>query len=327
MSARLPVIGQDCQSCPLKSKCWDTSRNPRDEVLVINLLVCRLKLGIKREATTRLLLQLLQPKVNSIAAFIQRSCDCDDFEVVKLEVQSAVIEALLTDYKLGERAWPLHYLFARPRGVITGWTLRYIERRRRSKRFVSVGMTPDVDVEWTLNELNASVTQGRIQEAPVSYEETEETEELLTPFTAALAHVEDGVTLSAREYRVMRFCLNHSGDSRPGENGTPVSGLHIHLSERMGWDRSKVSRVYRQASAKVIEVVGHTERVLGLGPLPVAPQARRSRVLGLGREALSDEEAEALVAFADREGDTAACRAFGVHSKTIYLRRRNHEST
>ena len=324
MNARLPIISQDCQSCPLRTKCWNTSKNPSNEVLVINLLVCRLKLGIKREASTRLLLQMLQPKVNNIAAFIQSRCDVDDFETLSLEVQSAIIEYLLTDYKLGERAWPLHYLFARPKGVMTGWTMRYIERRRNEQRMVNVAFTPDVDFEHTVAALNSTVTNGRVQgSVPELIVEDPETPPATTPILRALDLVDDGLTLSAREYRIFRFCLSHAGDARRGENGTPVSGLHMHLAQQMGWDRSRVSRVFRQASAKIVDVTGYTERVLGVD-VPVDPRQRRNRMLGLDHDALSAEEGRALVQLAAKIGDAAACRAFGVHSKTVYFLRKRY---
>lgn len=324
MNARLPIISQDCQNCPLQTKCWNTSKNPSNEVLVINLLVCRLKLGIKREASTRLLLQMLQPKVNSIASFIQSRCDVDDFQSLKLEVQSAIIEHLISDYQLGERAWPLHYLFARPKGVITGWALRYIERRNGEQRMVSVAFTPDAEFEHTVTELNAAVTNGRVQSSVPEFISTAD-EPLPTsaPIHRALEFVEDGLTLSAREYRILRFCLTHAGDALPGDNGTPISGLHMHLAQRLGWDRSRVSRVFRQASAKIVDVTGYTERVLGV-EVPVDPGQRRNRLLGLEHDSLSEDEGRALVRLAAEIGDSAACRAFGVHSKTVYVLRKRY---
>lgn len=322
----MPIISQDCQACPLREKCWNMSKSPSDDVLVINLLVCRLKLGIKRESSARLLLKMLQPKVTSLANFINKRCDVDDFQTLQLEIQSAVIEYLLSEYKLGERAWPLHYLFARPRGVITGWAMKYIERKHSDARMMSMAVTPDVEFEASLAEYNAAVTQGQITSGP-HIEPADEPEPPATdvPVEDALKFVDDGMTLSAREYRVLRFCLSHAGDTLPGENGTPVSGLHVHLAQRMNWDRSKVSRVFRQASAKVVEVAGHTEKVLGVD-VSVDPVQRRNRMLGLGREALTESEGRALVALANEVGDTAACRAFGVHSKTVYVLRKRYNN-
>ena len=52
MTARLKVIdqthtAQDCARCPQLDKCWNLDAAPSEAALIINLLVCRLKRGIK----------------------------------------------------------------------------------------------------------------------------------------------------------------------------------------------------------------------------------------------------------------------------------------
>lgn len=253
--------------------------------------------------------------------YAQDRCRVDDPDSLLLELQSVAIEYLLTEYKLGERAWPLHYLFAWPKGVMTGWMLKYIEKRNSEQRGINVGLTPDVDFELVIDELNASVTSGHVRSAPSRpagvIEDPPEVD-----YAAAMRHVEDGVTLTSREYRVLRFCLRHAGDAH---GRSLVKGLHIFLSKQLAWGRSKVSRVFRLAAAKIVEVTGETERVLGLSESPTDQRNRRNRLLGLGHQALTDDEADALIDLAGRIGDAAACRAFGVHSKTIYLLRRRND--
>ena len=324
MSSRLPIISQDCQNCPFKSKCWDTSQDPRDEVLVLNLLVCRLKLGVKRDPTARLLLRMLQPKIEAIANFISRRCDVADRPELVAEIQSAIIEYLISEYKLGERAWPLHYLFAKPRGVITGWALKYIERRRaEQQRFANLSLTPDIEFEEAITELNAQITRGQIQSGPAALAPPEEPPEppARTPIAAALSHVDDGLTLNAREYRVLQFCLRHAGD---GE--TPVAGLHAYLATQLGLDRSTVSRVFRRACAKIIEVVGQMEIVLGVDLDREHNDQRRNRVLDIDRPPLTESEINGLLDLADAVGAPAACRAYGVHDKTLTVLRNRYRA-
>jgi hypothetical protein len=299
----LPVIKQDCQACPLRTKCWSESRSLTAEHRVINLLICRLKLDIKRETSTRLLLNMLQPKVNSIASYIARRCHVSDIETLRLEIQSAVIMHLMTDYQLGERAWPLHYLFAKPKGVITGWSLRYIEKQQRLQR----RETPlvDEDYSYAAHTSHPDISEGYIHDA--------------------LNLVEDGVTLSAREYRVFRFCLSHAGENNKSDESS-ITGLHRYFASYIQWDRSRVSRTFRRAAQKLIESTGHTDNVLGFDA-PVDPDKRRARVLGLGTDALTADEGRALVQLAHDVGVSVACQAFGVHNKTYYLFKERYAST
>jgi hypothetical protein len=324
--SRLPVISQDCQNCPLKRKCWNTSKAPSDEVLVINLLVCRLKLGIKRDAATRLLLQMLEPKVLQTVKFIERNCSVDDREGLKVEVQSTIVEYLLSEYKLGERAWPLHYLFSPKKGVMTGWALKYVEKQRMYARSMQLDTTDD-DLEWSLRETNAQVTAGQVLTGPpepfLEPEPEPEPEPQLTPVAQALQLVEDGATLTTREYRVLRFCLTQTGRYRGASQDT---NLHGWLAEAMSLDRSSgVSRVFRKAAAKLVEALGHTDRVLELETSGlVDPEQRRRRVLGLDGAALTESEGRALVSLADEVGAAVACQAFGVHDRTLYALRRRY---
>lgn len=322
----LLVIGQDCQNCPLRRKCWDTSKRPNDEVLVVNLLVCRLKLGVKRNASTRLLLQMLAPKVQQTVKFISRNCPVDDLEALKVEVQSTVIEYLLRDYKLGERAWPLHYLFSLKKGVMTGWALKYVEKQRMHARALYLDTTED-DLEWAIRDVNAQVTAGKVLTGPPAMTEpAKEPETSSTSVEAALRIVDDGVTLTAREYRVFRFCLAHPGRYR-GAN--QAINLHGWMSKAVKLDRSSgVSRVFRKASAKLIEALGQTDQVLQVETTGlVDPEQRRRRVLGLNGAPLSDAEGRTLVQLAESRGIATACQAFGVHDRTLYTLRKRHAST
>lgn len=325
--SRLPIIGQDCQSCPLQTKCWDTSRNPSDEVLALNLLVCRMKLGIKRDRSTKLLLQLLEPKVQSIVKFIYSKCNVPDRRTLHGEVQSQIVEYLLTEYKLGERAWPLHFLFARPKGVMTGWALRYIEKANSDQRVLAAGFEPGVEIEALVDDINASITSGWITQSPDTPPATDESDDLRSdiPLSSARRTVEDGVTLTTREYRVLRFMLTHAEDHGLFTATAPGYGMRSRLAQQLDWPKRTVSRIYQQACHKIIEAHGHTDKVLGLTQPPVNPAERRARVLKLDeRRPLTDDEALGLIQLADEIGSAAACQAYGVLDKTLITLRKRH---
>lgn len=324
---RLPIIGQDCQSCPLQTKCWDTSKNPSDEALALNLLVCRMKLGIKRDRSTKLLLQLLEPKVQSIVKFICSKCNVPDRRTLHGEVQSQIVEYLLTEYKLGERAWPLHFLFARPKGVMTGWALRYIERANSDQRVLAAGFEPGVEIESLVDDINASITSGRISQSPDVPSTTDEPDDLRSdiPLNSANRTVEDGVTLTTREYRVLRFMLTHAEDHGLFTATAPGYGMRSRLAQHLDWPKRTVSRIYQQACHKIIEAHGHTDKVLGLAQSPVDPGERRARVLKLDeRRPLTDDEALGLIRLADEIGNAAACQAYGVLDKTLIALRKRY---
>lgn len=297
------MIKQNCQTCPLRSKCWNRNAGPSNEALALNLLVCRMKLGVKRDKSAELILQMLTPKVRQIATFITSRCSVPQREELEMEIQSAIIEYLLTGYQLGERAWPLHYLFARPRGVMSGWAMRYIDKTNRRKRQqIHVGISPDVDVESLLDELNASVTNGMVhtRPSPMPTQEDEEGDDDV-PEVSVKRVIEDGVTLSAREYRVFKFCL---------ERGP---GAHKTLSALMGVDRSTVSRIYRRAAWRVVASLWLVEHVLGVR-VPGDARAHRRRILGLSAPEPRPEEVETLVAAA---GAQVAARALGVNRRAV----------
>lgn len=315
-------VGQDCQRCPLKRKCWDVSRDPSPEVLVINLLVCRMKLGLKVNNSTKLLLRLLAPKLKSLAKFIRDRCSVLDEDELYGELQSACIEYILVDYKLGERAWVLQYLFAYPRGVMSGWALKYVTRSNSDKRTKQIRLSAHTDhgvgssdFETELRNTNMIVTSGRIRSGPPDITaHVEDSDDTDIPVQSALRVVDDGVTLSSKEYRVMRFCLSHDDD-----------GMHVWLADRMNVDRSSgVSRVLKKAAGKVVEVLGRTDAAVGYS-VDVDPEGRRQRVLGLDQApALTEAEEVAAVRFAKEAGPALASQAFGVHDRALYTLRRRH---
>lgn len=320
----LPVIGQDCQQCPLKTKCWNSSKNPTPEVYVINLLVCRMKLGLKVEGSTRLFLKLIKPKLKTLARFIESKCYVADKAELYADLESACVEYVLTHYKLGERAWVLHYLFARPRGVMTGWALKYVARAHTAKRSRQVNLsdhpirdadTTVSDLETQLQHANQAVTSSKVKSPPPLPAQDEDEPPSRTPVETVLRLVEDGLTLTAREYRVFRFMLTHNEDE----------GTHAWLAQHLGIDRSSgVSRVFRRAAQKLVEAVGATDEVTGIHA-DLDQNNRRQRVLGLEDKPLSPLEERGLVELSFAVGSALACQVYGVNDRVLYALRKKYD--
>ena len=278
---------QDCQNCPYRTKCWNESRKPSASVLTLNLLVCRLKLGIKPNTTTRLILQMLEPKVQSMVKSIMQKCPGEDRQTVKAELQTAIIEALITGYDLGGRAWPLHYLFAYPKGVMMGWSFRYVHRVHKDASRLTV-----------------------LDQADWAAPEPEPEPEPSDVIDEALRVVDDGLTLSAKEYRIFHFCMQNADAMLQRSLG------HVYLANTLKEDRSSISRIYRRAQAKVIESCGQTEALLGI-KITSDPKKRRARVLDLLSGPLDADEAAELIRVAAIVGRPKACQIFGVSVKTF----------
>lgn len=244
-------------------------------------------MGIKPNSTTKLILEMLEPKVQSMVRSIMQRCPNEDRSSVKAEMQTAIIEALLTEYDLGGRAWPLHYLFAYPKGVIFGWSFRYVHRVHKD----ASRLTVLDNAEWP---------------APDPEPELEPS----TAVETALQVVDDGLTLTAKEYRIFNFCMQHADAMLQRSLG------HVYLAEMLQEDRSTISRIYRKAQAKLVEACGQTEALLGI-KINIDAKQRRARMFGLLSGPLSSEESKELLRVAEIVGRPKACQIFGVSVKAF----------
>lgn len=331
---------QDCASCSFRSKCWDSSQAPDDSTLAINLLVCRIKLGIKVNASAKLLLRLLRPKSVKLADWIRKTVYPIPADVQDLvaEIESVTIELILTKYDLGGRSWVLPYLYGKPKGGVYLWALKRANQLRREAAThiscdVDANFAGDLnDFENSITALNYTVTGQRIQSSPLPIiDHTTDIEDRIDAsrapdmIQATIDRVDDGVTLSLQEYRTMRFCLNHAGTMSIGRP-SPVSGLQGFLTEQSGYSRKAINRSFRTASYKLIEVAGATAALLkarGIEAEGVRSDRRRRWILGvlLDDDKLTDAEIHGLLntATALEDSDVTlidVCWAYGVTDKT-----------
>lgn len=323
-----PAPRQDCARCPQLRKCWNLGSNPSDSALAINLLVCRLKLGIDTNRTTKTLLRLLRPKVIKTAQWMHRTIGPSSPNIDELvgEIETAVVMYLLQHYEMGEVAWPLHYLFAYPSGVIRGWAMNFTNKvRRYSQIHQSYGLAddPGYDLEAKVAMQNARVTSQKVQSTPMSatYIDDEALDRRAehSVIDRGVAAADDGVTLSLSEFRVMRFCMTNADTEHAR---SPVSGLHTWLANHTNVKRSTVTKYYRQGGYRVVEAVGKTDEVLAARGVRARRinKARRTRWLHgatTSTDRLTADEIHGLLTEAQRENVTLndVCWAYGVSQR------------
>lgn len=219
------VLKQDCAVCPHIDKCWKTTTNN----IIINLLVCRIQLSIKREPSTQRLLQMFRPQLQKMARQIRdESMNSHSLDYADLiaEMESVIVEHILDHYIIGEIAYFTYYLFGYPNGVMRKWIMWRVNNNR--KFFSRHYLVDEPIVEETYDPYE-NQDNHKVQNA--------------------LDHIEDGLTLRVSEYRVMKFCLKNAHDDRPTRM---VDGLHLYMAEKMEISRTRVTQHFRNAKNKLL---------------------------------------------------------------------------
>jgi hypothetical protein len=307
----------------------------------LNLLVCRIQRNIDRDRSLQLFLRMIRPKLTKLANQIHAASNAygsvfiDDLVA---EAEAVVSDVLINHYAIGEIGHPLHYLFGQPNGSLYRWAITWAKQHRAHySRNVFYGSTAGFrhtqkgeggdsvkDFESGLNWLNSAITHGKVRHAPIEVSEHPSEVEVLPLSDSvkdAAGLVDDGVTLSLQEYRVMRFCLNHARDDGIVRL---MDGLHKHIGVEMDAYRQHVSRLFATAERRVIDALGLTSHVLAERGVDVekVPRYRRKnirRVRGW-RPQLTVQEIIDAVAFYDshpkaRLADVAW--AYGVGAETL----------
>lgn len=320
------MTAQNCAFCPLLQRCQ--GEPAAADWRAINSLVCRLKLGIEVETATAALLVLLHPKIISTAQFIERGIAPFKVErdVIIGDLQSTIITDLLHRYRLGDRAYPLLYLFG-PRGSIYGYALKYVQETRDYYSKHDYRQSDDyVDFEDYLSKLNATDTTHTL---PLAYENTlaptQPTGDFDDIVTDALNYVHDGETLTLAQYRVMAFCLRNASVTPE----KPAWNLQTYLAGVSNLSRVSLARHYLTATRKLVERVGLGAKFLARRGITVKPEtAERRKLWAKGqtlRHDLTAEENQQLLEFV-RKGVSIvdACYAFGVSESYFRTIRRRH---
>ena len=209
--------------------------------------------------STKLLLELLRPKLVQLAQEIINATGASggDRDNIFADVQSQFIDLLMHKYVLGEYGYMLHYLFGVPKGLMRRYVSSEITKKRKyNSQFLDPGsgnrfedgrgsrvdqnsfsdndrfifarrepMEPATNPDDTLEEAHVKALAGRINDI-----------------------IDDGITLRLAEYRVLRFCLDNASDAR-----RPLNGLHIYMGRVLGVVRSRCTKLYSDALAKIRE--------------------------------------------------------------------------
>jgi len=240
---------QRCNECNYTNKCWSEKTSPRN--VVINILACRIRMGINSNESAKLLLQMVRPSlinlVNNARSIV--GAGYIDMEAVITDLESRIIECLIDEngYRIGEPAYLTEYLFgSRPN---TGWVRKWIlwnfhKDQRFGKRHILFGHNPqsDSDDEMSENDRTALCTA----ESNSTYDPDNDTRDIMQ---ALLGIVDDGITLNANEHRVISFCLTHANESNKFRL---IDGTHTYLSAVMRVSRPRITRLFAVARKKIL---------------------------------------------------------------------------
>ena len=128
---------QKCSSCPSQQKCWAINTNKGNPIstqnVLINVLICRLQLGIDRDKAATNLIQLYRPGMIRLLTHAKQSGNIvgTDMDQLLQDMQSTMIEYLLYDYKIGDRGRATPYLFDPHQGFLTKWVKWIVGKNRR----------------------------------------------------------------------------------------------------------------------------------------------------------------------------------------------------
>ncbi len=241
---------QNCGTCRYSPKCYAPRASPRN--VVINILACRIRMGIKANASARLLLQMVRPSIIKLVHNARQRVGNGyiDIDSLILDLESRIVESLLDDngYRIGESAYLTEYLFGtNPK---TGWVRKWIlwsfsKNQRFYKRHTLFGTNPRSD---TLDDISDNDRLAiAYTERERSYEPDTSSKDTLE---AVMDIIDDGATLNTNEYRVITFCLAHANESNKTRL---IDGTHTYLSYAMGVSRPRITRLYAVARKKLIQ--------------------------------------------------------------------------
>lgn len=279
MAPLLPILSpqkvQNCSECAHLVKCrWrrTPAGNPlSDRNDTINLLVCRIKLGINRDQSTTSLLQLFKPGMVNLVSYAKKRTNSAriNFDDMVMEMQSFTIESILNKYRIGELNPITNFLFDLKSGYLTKWAKWYVTRATRFDiRHQLMGASPYGEGDDSADDYLDNIYDGAEvshSTSPVrelvdeSYVEAYENEDTRTMAQEVMEIIDDGVTLNANEHRVLKFCLQNANE---GNEVRMVDGLHILMARSMGVSRPRITRLYKRGRDKLVVTCAHIKKAV-----------------------------------------------------------------
>jgi hypothetical protein len=243
-------LEQKCGGCLYLKKCYAERASPRN--IVINILACRIRQGINRNESSRLLLEMIRPNLIKLITTARNKVGDHYIDAHNLlaDLESRVIESLISEdgYRIGEPAYLTEYLFGtNPK---TGWLKKWIlwgfsKNQRFHKRHILIGAGLKSDMEE--DEQDDNNLMGPVNDNLYhSYEPEESNEDAIQMM---MNIINDGITLNANEYRVISFCMSHANESNKSRL---IDGTHTYLSSIMGVSRPRITRLFSVSRVKIL---------------------------------------------------------------------------
>lgn len=259
---------QTCSTCPNLTKCWSLKTNKGNPIstqnVLINILICRLQLGINRDQAAANLIQLYRPGMIRLLTHAKQQGNIvgTDMDQLLQDMQSTMIEYLLFDYKIGDRGRATPYLFDPHQGFLTKWVKWVIGKNRRFYVHhelyspIEDNSSPEEQqgdphhTQYHTADNNGGNSWSAILEGGDSmrYDPNAHDDDMSTLSKQVMDIIDDGVTLNSNEYRVMKFCLSNANEANSTRH---IDGLHIHLGRLMGVSRPRITRLYKRAKDKI----------------------------------------------------------------------------
>lgn len=249
-----PASGQDCSRCRHIFKCR-SRRTAHDRPLsdrndTINLLVCRLKLGINVDESAKSILQMMRPGMVNLVAQAKRRAGHGrvNFDNMLMDMQSFTIESIMVKYRIGELNPVTNFLFDPRSGYLTKWSKWYVTKILRWEYRNTLMEDPYADASYDTDDGYESDDDTQTRAAHHAMVEMVDPNEPPSMVEEVMEIIEDGVTLNANEYRVLKFSLQNANE---GNSIRMVDGLHIHQAARMRVSRPRATRLFKRAKDKL----------------------------------------------------------------------------
>ena len=259
---------QNCMSCTNLQKCWAQETNSGNTIsaqnVAINILVCRLQLGIKQDDAVKNILSIFKPGILRLLTYVKQTDPNLDADQIFADMQTTAIEYLLYDYKIGDRGRATPYLFDPQHGFLTKWVRWAAGKQRKfySQHELYSPLAPSDDdnsstnaeddgkgayhIQYSAQNRVAGTSWDAIRQSGDTQNEDTAPSELVK---RSMEIIDDGITLNSNEYRVIKFCLAHSNEANASRH---IDGLHIYLTRLLDVSRPRITRMYRRAKVKII---------------------------------------------------------------------------
>jgi hypothetical protein len=247
---------QNCALCTHQAKCWSRLTNNGKPIssqnVLINILICRLQLGIDRDKSAANLIKIFRPGIIRLISQTRQSEGIAgiDFEHLFLDMQSMAIQYLLYDYKIGDRGRATPYLFNPQQGFLVKWIKWTVSKNKKfyyhHELYNPIAKPSEINDDFKLkvastasdaeqsDPLWTKVTESGIVDSPDENDDDGFTQNVMDI-------INDGVTLNRNEYRVISFCLANANEAN---NSRHIDGLHIYLAHLLGVSRPRITRLY-----------------------------------------------------------------------------------